>query len=131
MEGITERLRASKRQAGSEKFRNGHEVGQGWAKRREDTIELQRLDQLYAERTNDSFCTWEAFFSDSGSSAYSNAEILYFALCPEHENDRGAAADFWEREIADGEADLLGDGEWFRGFAEGALDFWWEVKGRL
>lgn len=126
-----ERPQDSKRETGREKFRNGHAVGQDWAKRRADTIELERLDQLYADRTNDSVCTWEVFFSESGGSAYSNAEILYFALCPEYENDRDAAADFWEREIADGNADFLGDGEWLRGFAEGGLEVWWEVKEQL
>ncbi|NLY03165.1 MAG: hypothetical protein GXY83_44520 [Rhodopirellula sp.] len=127
-----ERLRASKRKTDSAEYRAGREDGVKWAMNRAEAFELQRLEELRAEIEDSPNCDWEEYFTDD-SQTYSAAERLYFSVHPEHEGNRDVAKWFWDKAIGDDDqADRNRDsGVFLRGFADGAIDFWLEVKDKI
>ena len=131
MSDVVQRLRASKDQAGRESHKAGSKAGKNWAKDVAEVPQLQNLEQL-----RDSCSTsheWGLQFDGESNSAYSTAERLAFGINPEMEGERNDAAGFWEIAVGDGPVveSNLADDEFMRGFAEGALDVWGEVKGKV
>lgn len=133
MDDVIQRFRGSKKQSEGEAYQAGYEAGEQWAKDFGEVPEMKRLDRLHSERTRDPSYDWHAFFSNYGSSAYSTAEHLYFAMFPEHDGDRDESLAFWNGIIDASNAviDNACDDSWLRGFAEGALEVWWEVERHL
>ena len=131
MDDVVERLRASKRKMDSEEYQHGYENGRAWANDTAEAAELERLESLEEGLKNQPVYGWEFFFDSQAhpNSAYSTAEDLYFALQPndQEDRDRDAAKDFWESAAGDSE---LSD-SYVRGFAEGALQVWRQVKPQL
>lgn|SRR5262249_8136824 len=128
---VIERLRASRHQRESEAFKIGFKWGQEWAKNDADLKQLERLGKLYDNLTDEPSNDWKQYFEDKPDCAYATCERLYFQLEPDDEEDRDETRDFWERAAGeDWETDIQ-DGRWVRGFAEGALDIWNEVKGKI
>jgi hypothetical protein len=129
MEDVIARLRASKRSQPSEVYRGGHEAGRKWARADAEAIELKRLNTFQDECRGDA---WHRFFdSEAASSAFSPAELLVFVIQPENEADRRAAADFWEAVTGEKRSALATRDEYIKGFAEGALELWDEVKNHI
>jgi hypothetical protein len=133
MRQVVQRLKASRDRVGSDRYREGSEAGKAWAMSHAEADELARLSDLYETHERDG-SGWDGFFTGGG--AYSPAERLAFVILgEEREGDRSTAAEFWER-YADvspsrrrQEGDLFDD--FVRGFVDGALGIWDEVKDEL
>jgi hypothetical protein len=125
MSDVIERLRASKQETASDEYNHGVEAGEEWAKSTAEYAELRRLGEL-EERT--STVDWEQFFCTGDSDAYGAANRLVFAIQPDTEGSRMAAEEFWEFTV--GEDTELTD-DFVRGFADGALKVWHEVKDQV
>ncbi|MGE0536751.1 MAG: hypothetical protein AB7O68_17400 [Pirellulales bacterium] len=131
MTDVVKRLRASKDEVGCKSYEAGFETGKKWAEVNADAKQLQNLEQLW-----DSCSTsheWELQFDGESNSVYSAAERLAFEINPEMDGERNEAAGFWEIAVGDDAVaeSNLADDEFMRGFAEGALDVWGEVKGKV
>ena len=55
---------------------------------------------------------------------------LRIGIHPKHEGDRSVAEEFWERQLGD-QASLAHEPIFVKGFVEGALDLWDQVKDEL
>jgi hypothetical protein len=124
MKEVIDRLRASMQKHESEQYNEGHAAGQEWAKNKAEAGEL-----ILLERWRDS-CgphDWQDCFVTDERSAYSAAEHFVFRIRPECDGEREAVSDFWEQR---GREDHPQD-EFVRGFAEGALEVWDDVKDQL
>jgi hypothetical protein len=123
------RLRASKRQRAEGRSKEGVEFGQKWAKDSAEVDQLERLSDFYDSCSRDSL-GWEGRFDLPNTSCkYTAAErIAFVILGDDYDDDCGAASDFWEL-VAERENHLLDD--FVRGFAEGALEVWHEVRDKL
>lgn len=132
MEDVIERLRASKQSSGSARFRAGFEVGQDWARDSAEASELENLERLHdsaAGRTKYEK-TWIGIFDRSVDHDYDSLpEALFSQIRPADEDDSSEAEEFWERLGGHDWEEL--PGSWYRGFCEGALDIWRQVKDKL
>lgn len=127
MDDVIERLRASKRQSAHKTAGEGAEAGRQWAKHRAEAIHLERLDRMRGRSGH----YWDQTFDDNvGQSAYSGAELFVFAIEPEHDKNRTAASDFWGEELGD-EWRGIAVGNYVQAFADGALEIWDEVSGKI
>lgn len=122
---VIERLRASKERSDSGAYREGFAAGQAWASNTAEAIELERVDKLHQRLSE---ADWKWWFASDDNNTYSPAELFVFIVRPENEQDRAYAESFW-REL--GRDYLQIEDEWMRGFAEGALEVWKEVKSKL
>ncbi len=124
MAEVIDRLRASRRRHESEQLALGNARGQSWARDQAEVGELILLERLRDECGRRD---WDGLFMSGEGDAYGSSEHFVFAIWPERDGDRGAATEFWE---------MLGiehhpQDDFVRGFAEGALEVWDEVKDRL
>ena len=127
MKDVIDRLRATKVEEGNDMHEAGYETGQQWAKHDASAKQLKRLDALRGRLLHD----WdESFDSQCGSSAYSIAERLFFEIEPNCDGERSEASEFWETAAPD-DTHSIEDDDWLRGFADGALAVWGEVKSQV
>jgi len=121
-----ERLRASKQQADARDAELGADVGREWAKGQAEADDLERLSGF---RRGIRDLEWDDFFCmPDGSSAYGPEEIVFFAMVGNDDNDRNAASDFWEMVTG---RDQTPRSAFVRGFVEGAVEIWDEVKDQI
>jgi hypothetical protein len=113
-----QRLGASKESAERESFAAGFDAGKEWANDHAEAPQLERLAD-FRDRARD----WESVFSGAGLSAFSLEERFAFELLSEEARTRGDAQDFW-LDAMPWDRPPNNDGDWLRGFAEGALDVW-------
>jgi len=125
MSDVIERLRASKQEVVSDEYEQGREAGEKWAKQTAEYAELRRLGELEEGMSQGD---WESWFETSGNSAFGAAERLVFAIQPENDHDRRATQEFWE--FVGGE-DTERTDDFVRGFADGALSIWRDIKDQL
>ena len=128
MQDVIDRLRESKRQSEGADHADGFVTGKDFAMHRAEAHELQALEALQ-RRTHD----WDGYFTQpEGSGALGLADLLYLEIIPESEqNGRDGSAEFWDFAIgADVDRYRLSP-TWLKGFAEGALDVWEDVKSKL
>jgi hypothetical protein len=130
VDDVIQRLKLSREQMESAEYKDGEAVGRDWASRRAEAAELTKLESFLAELDGEPSLSRGRFFSDYGSSAFSTADHLYFALHPE-EQTRDASRDFWETVLGDKELYKRDSDDFLRGFAEGAEAVWDEVKHQL
>ncbi len=119
------RLKASKRKTDDARYREGSEAGKAWAMNEAEAEELQNLDSFRegCEREGG----WEEWFTTpKWNAAFSNAEHIAFVAVGviDGEWDRIEAQDFLFRAV--GEKEI--DDRFLRGFVDGALEIWEEVK---
>lgn len=126
MTDVINRLRASKRRSGDADYAEGMGHGRRWAMEDAEAAELERLARLRGELRGD----WEAVFDMEHDSAYDPSEWFCFAIRPDDESDRAAAAEFWESAV-DRKPPRGETPSFVRGFAEGALEVWREVEDEL
>lgn len=126
MNDVIQRLRASKQQCDDENYKDGFLVGQEWAKNSAEARELQNLDRVRSSIRDD-----EWTFETDESSAYGAWEWLYFQMFPEHDRERVESEGFWAYVLKDEDDPRRFDAGFLRGFAEGALDIWNQVKNQL
>jgi hypothetical protein len=132
MDDVIERLRASKQSPGTGRFKAGFEVGQDWARDTAEASELENLERFHdltANRTKYEK-TWIGIFDLSIDHDYDSLpEALFYHIRPSDDDDSSEAEAFWEKLGGNDWQDL--PGSWFRGFCEGALDIWRQVKDKL
>lgn len=126
MSDVIQRLRASKQQFDDESYKDGFYVGQGWAK---DIAEVRELQNLARVRRSIRDEDWT--FETDDNSAYGAWEWLYFQIFPEHDRDRDEADVFWAGVLEDEDDPRRFDAGFLRGFADGALDIWTQVKNQI
>jgi hypothetical protein len=124
---VVNRLRALNAQEASEVYQTGFEAGRKWAENSARPRELKRLSRWrHSQITSwDDEWTWT---DDDQRSAYSRSEDFAFTIHPDRDGDRSVADEFWKNSVGLSEQP---EGEYTRGFANGALAVWDEVKGQL
>lgn len=145
MADVIQRLRASKQRGADALYRQGHEDGRRWASEQAEYDNLVRLEQLYEEKRTGR--DWEKFFDPRlGPDELTIGECLMMAVCPvlsvkangetsignlvERDCWRHVCATFWKSIVGDDDF-KVDSPSYVRGFAEGALALWSEVKDRL
>jgi hypothetical protein len=126
IDDVVTRLRASMRQVEDEQYRQGKQCGREWVEDRAEADELIRLERWKAKMGWE----WDQFFADHPNNAYSSAELFVFEIWPEDEGDRGTAQVFWVEALGD-DSSAADDPQFVKGFIEGALELWDQVKDRL
>ena len=122
---VVERLRASMRKQNEQSFNEGYKLGQTWAKEIAEVQELQRL-QFHKDTKAKSKGEWENWFSTQDQLWIEVVKII-----EGDENFRaGGALAFWKPLVGE-TSTLLNDGDFLRGFAEGAIDLWVKVQEQL
>lgn len=125
LDAVVQRLRDSKKQAGTQELLAGKEAGREWAEEKAEAKELDRLSRFVGGLETDGDVR-----GLSNGSAWGTGEQLYFALSPEDDGNRDEAASFWEAAFGVGSCDDLTD-EHLQGFVEGALEVWDQAKDLL
>lgn len=129
LQGVVERLRASRLLEGTGRLRAGHEAGTRWGSGAASVSQLRRLEAAFHPDVI-TIQDWVAEYQ-AGSYAYRLGECLAFVIDPDRDGDQGAAAEFWRealRDAGDVTPDLVDDPEWVIGFVEGARDLWRRVQ---
>jgi hypothetical protein len=124
MKDVIQRLRASKVESDDADFLEGKSAGESWARDDASAKELGRLETARQRAGHD----WGRLFHEHGGSAYSHGEWLASVIAGDSNLDRAGRGEVLERMIGDDEDDKHADGAFMRGFAEGALDVWAQVK---
>lgn len=123
MEEVIQRLKVSKEKEQSELFKLGYELGQKWASNDAEVGELKKLEDARDPREGWYFD--DPRFRQQGS----DAERFYFILYPTGEDVHGNTEDdFWGWQVDNGEQHGPG---FVRGFAEGAMSIWEQVRGKI
>jgi hypothetical protein len=128
MADVIQRLRASKQQGEAQVYQDGFAEGQEWAKDRAEALELQRLERFRESLRN---LEWDLQFKTSETDAYGVSDRFVWMVRPETEGARELCAEFWEQAIGEVNLNRIQEDDFVRGFAEGALDVWAEVKSEL
>src|SRR5215467_2777309 len=135
MEDVIERLRASKQSSGyGGRFKAGFEVGRDWAREIAEAKELENLERFRdeaAKRTKYEK-SWTGIFDLNIDHDYdydSLPEALFHCIRPADDDDHSEAEEFWQGLAGDEWEDL--SASWYRGFCEGALEIWVQVKDKL
>jgi hypothetical protein len=125
MEEVIQRLRASKRESDDVRYQEALEVGRDWAENQAEAVELQRLTHFREENPGGG----EEFESSTARMSYSLEHIVAFAIGgPEVDGSLACAQEFWESAV--GEDESL-DSAFLRGFVDGAVAIWYQVRDRL
>ena len=124
MKDVVARLRASKIAADSEGYQAGFSKGEKWASEDAEVHELRRLEKLKA-----TVQYWDDWFEINGTNAYASHELLYSEIAGYERPDRSEAAEFFDY-VGANEEDMY-DPAYVRGFAEGALSVWDDVKEQI
>jgi len=125
-EQAIERLRKSNEERKQQLYNRGLESGKLWAETIAEADELIRLERLLTTGRSE----WDCQLEGEGM-AYSAAESLYFEINPENDGSRQASRDFWFANAGDGNARVIDEADFTRGFADGALQTWEEIKPSL
>ncbi|MDB5336648.1 MAG: hypothetical protein JWN70_2267 [Planctomycetaceae bacterium] len=109
----------------SDMYKGGLDAGQKWAKEFAEAAELKRLERLHVEAQH----AWEAFFEHNENHSFTTHETLHASLKDFDRPCHKEASDFFEDNGATTEE--MCDSGYLRGFADGALNVWNEVKDQL
>ena len=113
---VVVRLRASKRASANQDFREGFACGRSWTELSAEAVELERLQSLWDRLQHEQTHGWEWWFNHGDPR--STADELLSEM---------SAGNEYDAEIFEG----VKSNEWLRGFAEGALDVWAQVRDHL
>jgi hypothetical protein len=109
MDDIVTRLRASKRRVEDEHYQQGDATGREWVKDQAEADELMCLERWKAKIGWE----WDRLFTDDLV-----AELVVFAVWPEHDGDRGMANHFWEEVLGD-DTSAADDPQFVKGLSKG------------
>lgn len=123
-----DRLRKSKAEATSEAYEAGKLAGARWATESAEWTELRNLSRFKQEIERNYQVDYFTDDDEEGS-AYSSSQDLFYRLDPRRDGDVSASQEFWERWLVD---DIDGiDSDLLRGFLDGAVDVFDDVKDQL
>lgn len=130
MNQVAERLRNSRNEEASALYRAGFEAGRRWAANNAKFGELKNVEDLLDCVESGQYSGFDPF-SDDENDAFTAAERVAFSIIhgqkSDDDIDRDESTIFWEAI----EGDVAPDGEWVRGFCEGAIDLFDSVKKRI
>jgi hypothetical protein len=126
MSDIVTRLRASKRQAEDTQYKAGAEAGREWAGDTAEADDLQRLER-WKERCG---WEWEQCFDNNPTRSCTVAELVAENVWPDEDRNVPPANEFWERALGEDTSET-DNPSFVKGFVEGALALWDEVKAQL
>jgi hypothetical protein len=111
----------------SDDYRAGFQAGQEWAKNQADRDQLERLVDHVDGAVPES-PWWESTGSDGGG--LDASDYLAFAAQTDSYDDDPDAAAFWKRALGE-QAHRISDETFLRGFGEGAVEVWEQVRDKL
>lgn len=132
MDEVIERLRASKQSSGFGRFKVGFEAGQDWAREVAEVGELENLERLRDSANDRSKYekSWAGLFDVSIDHDYDSLPAeLFYHIRATNDEEYEEMEEFWQTLAGDDWEDL--PASWYRGFCEGALDIWKQVKDKL
>jgi hypothetical protein len=127
MEDVIQRLRGSLRQHESETYKEGYEFGQEWAQKTAEAGELKRLERAIDQHQRNWEETFEVFEGQSGGVP---ARGWVYSLIWPADTEFDKEDDFWGAAIGD-DLSPVDEPQFVRGFAEGAVDIWRQLKSRV
>jgi len=107
MDDVIARMKAAAQLEAKEAYQAGLEAGRGWAKKKASPKELQRLENLGVAE---------------------NARHLAQTICGDALGD---PMEFWDLVLGVYEAEKADDPDFLRGFNNGAMEVWDQVKHKL
>jgi hypothetical protein len=119
MTDVISRLRVSKKNSENKQLKAGYAAGQEWAKRNAEAEQLERLESFYPSDQ------W-----NYGHYGVAQKVAIVILGNEDEEDDQKAARDirsFWDQQIGEDEP----EDDVIRGFAEGALSIWKDVKDQI
>jgi hypothetical protein len=129
MNDIVARLRASKRQSEDEHYKEGFEAGREWAGDTAEAEDLQRLER-WASETRQRYPGWDRLFTIGDGTDTPVSYLVVKAAWSEEDIDGYSYENFWEQALGDNTL-AKDDPSFVKGFVEGALALWDEVKDQL
>jgi len=127
-EDVVDRLRVAREQAAKEEYEDGQNAGRKWAKSTATPKELKRLER-YANNGGGSEGWWDVD-CPNWCAPFGAADYFVFALRLRDKDNPDAPNQFW-KEALGGDMHRIQDGDFLRGFGEGAIAVWEQVKDRL
>ncbi len=125
---VVERLRASLRNEQGESFNDGYETGTKWAGNTATAAELMRLESFQKRAKTKSQREWENWFWPQGT------HKPWMALVAEIQDNKNlypmTAQAFWKTLLSE-TSQKPDDGNFLRGFVEGAVELWGKVREQL
>jgi hypothetical protein len=129
MDDVIVRLKAAAELEANEDYQSGMEAGRAWAREDASPKELRRLSDYIDTYAHERIDWWD--IDHPGWPAPLGATGCFVeAVWPQRKDDRHAPGEFWEQALGD-DADRVQDPDFFRGFGEGAVEVWEQVKDRL
>lgn len=126
LEDAVLRLKASKRELEGGPYRDGHDHGSSWAAKIASVEELGQLERTCGRlKVTD----WDDIANGDGSMCVADRFLLRYD--PRRFADPDDRLEFWQIETELEHNDCLEDLAFIRGFCEGALELWREVKDRI
>lgn len=129
MTDVVQRLKGLKIKSEDAAFKDGFQTGQQWAKEKADPDQLAKLDECRSTDFLEDF-----IFKENDGDAFGPNEYLARLLSDEPEPTRSSCVAFWEEILGDPAGKDMKkrfNVSWLRGFAEGALQVWDEVKDQI
>jgi hypothetical protein len=127
-EDVVDRLRAAREKAAKEEYEDGMDAGRKWAKSTATPKELKRLERYV--NSGDGSLGWWDVDCPNWCAPFGAADYLVFALRLRDKDDHDAPNRFWTEALGD-DTHRIQDGDFLRGFGEGAIAIWEQVKDRL
>jgi hypothetical protein len=130
MQDVIQRLRGSKQQTFDKTYRKGEQLGRQWAMDRAGAAALRELE-MWVERKAGT--DWESFLGESEKKGWDLALGFYMNTHPEENGPGGGSASdlFWRQLVDEDDLYLSQQPDFLRGFANGSLAIWREVKDQL
>ncbi len=132
VEEAVRRLRAAAELEANEDYQDGLQAGRDWAMEAATPKQLRRIaDYLERDRRESPGIPWWDVDQHRRTGAPIGVAERFVAVArPGREADGGAAQEFWEEALGD-DAPRVGDADFLRGFGEGAVEVWNQVRDRL
>jgi hypothetical protein len=128
MTEVVERLRATLRNEEGKDFSHGYELGRKWAENAASATELKRMEKFQETSKTKSKQDWDTWFWPRGT--HHPWRILVGVIRNEKDVHPMTAQAFWQ-DIVAGSSVTSVDGDFLRGFVQGAVDLWAQVKSQL
>lgn len=113
----------------------GKAAGRRWGEEKASQAELEHVQRLFEGLSNDPALNWDWYFFERDLGRYTRAQQFAVDLAGTTADEidvESEAAAFWEEAVGGYRGnDLLNDGRFLQGFADGALDIWEKMKARL